>query len=137
MAILNVTPDSFSDGGRHSGSVAAAVAAAEAMVSEGADLIDVGGQSTRPGAPRVSPQEELARVMPVLRAIRASPRLRAVPVSVDTFYSDVAREAVAGGWAHLVNDVSGGAADAAMFRTVADLGVPYILMHMRGEPATM
>ncbi|GIL43483.1 hypothetical protein Vafri_947 [Volvox africanus] len=137
MGILNVTPDSFSDGGRHAGSVAAAVAAAEAMVSEGADIIDVGGQSTRPGATRLSPQEELGRVMPVLRALRKSPLLRSVPVSVDTFYEEVAREAVLGGGANIINDVSGGAADSAMLRTVAELGVPYILMHMRGDPATM
>ncbi|GLI68762.1 hypothetical protein VaNZ11_013253, partial [Volvox africanus] len=137
MGILNVTPDSFSDGGRHSGSVVAAVAAAEAMVSEGADIIDVGGQSTRPGATRLSPQEELGRVMPVLRALRESPLLRSVPVSVDTFYAQVAREAVREGGANVINDVSGGAADSAMRETVAELGVPYILMHMRGDPATM
>ncbi|GIL72513.1 hypothetical protein Vretimale_4299 [Volvox reticuliferus] len=137
MGILNVTPDSFSDGGRHSGSVAAAVAAAEAMVSEGADILDVGGQSTRPGASKLTPQEELGRVMPVLRALRESPMLRSVPVSVDTFFSEVAREAVRAGGANIINDVSGGAADSAMLPTVAELGVPYILMHMRGDPVTM
>ncbi len=135
MGILNVTPDSFSDGGRHD-SVATALAAARAMVAEGADIIDVGGQSTRPGAGMLSPAEEAARVLPVLHALKDDPATAAVPVSIDTFYGQVAERAVEAG-ATMVNDVSGGTLDPGMLPAVAALGVPYVAMHMRGTPATM
>jgi dihydropteroate synthase len=131
MGILNVTPDSFSDGGAHL-DPAAAVARARAMVAEGADLIDVGGESTRPGAAEVSVQEELDRVVPVIRAIAGE---LAVPVSVDTSKPEVMREAVAAG-AVLINDVMALRRPGAL-ETAASLGCAVCLMHMQGEPRTM
>jgi dihydropteroate synthase len=131
MGILNVTPDSFSDGGRFL-DPARAVEQARRMAEEGADLIDVGGESTRPGAAPVSADEEAARVLPVLRAIRDG---LAVPVSVDTRRAAVAREALAAG-ADVINDVSG-LADAEMAGVVAPSGAGLVLMHMRGTPETM
>jgi len=131
MGVLNVTPDSFSDGGRYA-DVAAAVDHGVALREQGADLVDVGGESTRPGAPRVGEDEEHARVLPVVRALVGS----SVPVSVDTMRASTAAAAVAAG-AVLVNDVSGGLADPAMHHEVAQLGVPYVLMHWRGHSATM
>lgn len=131
MGILNVTPDSFSDGGRFL-DPADAVAQARRMAAEGADLVDVGGESTRPGAPAVSADEEAARVVPVIRALRDALEL---PVSVDTRKAAVAREAMAAG-ADVVNDVSG-LADPAMAGVVAPSGAGLVLMHMRGTPATM
>uniref|UniRef100_A0A1D1ZNB3 Pterin-binding domain-containing protein n=1 Tax=Auxenochlorella protothecoides TaxID=3075 RepID=A0A1D1ZNB3_AUXPR len=136
MGILNVTPDSFSDGGRSFGDVARALRNARAMVQDGADLLDVGGQSTRPGADPVSEEEEEARVIPVIRALRECEDLREIPLSIDTFYSGVAERAVLAG-ADIVNDVSGGRHDPAMFAAVAELGVPYILMHSYGTAQTM
>ena len=130
--ILNITPDSFSDGGRHL-PVPAAVATARRMKAQGADVLDVGGESTRPSAAPVSEIEELSRVIPVIQAIVAEDLL---PVSVDTRRAAVARAAVAAG-AEIVNDVSGFAHDPAMARTVAELGAGAIVMHMRGEPGTM
>ncbi|KAK9843394.1 hypothetical protein WJX81_000282 [Elliptochloris bilobata] len=135
MGILNVTPDSFSDGGELS-SVADAVKRAQDMAAAGADIIDVGGQSTRPGAEHVGAQEEAARIVPVIRTLAADERMREVLISVDTFHSAIAQEAVAAG-AHIVNDVSGGSLDPSMHSVVAELGTPYVLMHMRGDPATM
>jgi dihydropteroate synthase len=131
MGVLNVTPDSFSDGGRYR-DVPAAVAHAEQMIAEGADLIDIGGESTRPGAQRVSPAEEADRVLPVVAAVAAL----GVPVSVDTMRAGTARAAVANG-AVLVNDVSGGCADPSMLDVVAELAVPVVLMHWRGHSDTM
>ncbi|HEY0016248.1 MAG TPA: dihydropteroate synthase [Longimicrobium sp.] len=131
MGILNVTPDSFSDGGRFL-DPADAVAQARRMAAEGADIVDVGGESTRPGAPPVSADEEAARVVPVLRALREALDL---PVSVDTRRAAVAREALAAG-ADVVNDVSG-LADAEMASVVAPSGAGLVLMHMRGTPETM
>lgn len=131
MGVLNVTPDSFSDGGRFV-DVGAACAHAESMVDEGADVIDVGGESTRPGAQRPTAQQESARVLPVVSALASSGHT----VSIDTMRAEVARDAVAAG-ARIVNDVSGGLADPAMLMTVADLGVPVVLMHWRGPSATM
>ena len=133
MGVLNVTPDSFSDGGsfRH---VDAAIEQAISMVQDGADVVDVGGQSTRPGAELISAAEEWERVGPVLDAIRQEGLQ--VPVSIDTFYAEVAAKAVAAG-ANIVNDVSGGTLDPNMHETVADAGVSYVLMHMRGTPETM
>lgn len=132
MGILNITPDSFSDGGDFF-NPASAVAHALEMVAAGVDVIDVGGESTRPGASEVPISAELARVLPVIEGIRQQSQ---IPISIDTTHAVVARAAVAAG-ANIVNDVSGGQADPEMFATVAALGVPYILMHRRGTPATM
>lgn len=130
MGILNVTPDSFSDGGRHLDPRAAA-SAAERLVGEGAAILDVGGESTRPGAAEVDVDEELRRVLPVIRAARSL----GVAISVDTRRARVAAEALDAG-ATMVNDVSGGA-DPGMFPLVAAAGCDYVLMHTRGTPATM
>jgi 2-amino-4-hydroxy-6-hydroxymethyldihydropteridine diphosphokinase/dihydropteroate synthase len=135
MGILNATPDSFSDGGLYLNAKAAAESAAQ-MVNDGVDIIDIGGQSTRPGAEVLEPDEEWERVKPVLEAITDDERFEGIPVSIDTFYSQVAERAVAAG-ATMVNDISGGKGDSAMFDAVADLGVPYIMMHIRGDPRTM
>jgi len=132
MGILNVTPDSFSDGGRFLG-LDAALAQAECMVVAGADMLDIGGESSRPGADPVSLNEELHRVIPVIEAIRKRFKL---PISIDTYKSGVARKAIEAG-ADIVNDISGFSADAQMAETVAELKVPAILMHMKGEPKTM
>jgi dihydropteroate synthase len=126
MGVLNVTPDSFSDGGRWL-DPAAAVAHGLAMVAEGADLIDVGGESTRPGAARVSPEEELRRVVPVVRDLAAA----GVPVSIDTMRATVAEAALRAG-AALVNDVSGGRWDPLMPALLARARVPFVAMHWRG-----
>ena len=132
MGIVNATPDSFSDGGRF---LAAddAVAQAERLVAEGADLVDVGGESTRPGAPEVPVDEELRRVLPVIERLRS--RGCAVPISIDTRRAEVARAALAAG-ADLVNDVSA-LADPGMAEAVAASGAACVLMHMRGTPADM
>ncbi|WP_449352496.1 dihydropteroate synthase [Streptomyces shaanxiensis] len=126
MGVVNVTPDSFSDGGRWFDTTAA-VKHGLTLVEEGADLVDVGGESTRPGATRVDEAEELQRVVPVVRGLAAE----GVTVSVDTMRARVAEEALAAG-AVLVNDVSGGLADPAMIPVVADAGAPFVVMHWRG-----
>lgn len=131
MGVLNATPDSFSDGGLYD-APERALARAERMVAEGADLLDLGGESTRPGAAPVSPRDEAARILPTLRLLRA--RL-AVPVSVDTRRAEVARRALAEG-AEIVNDVSA-LADPAMGGVVAEAEAGVVLMHMRGTPETM
>jgi len=131
MGILNITPDSFSDGGTHEG-VAAARAHARAMISEGADIIDLGGESTRPGSDEVSPDEELARVLPVLQELVAD---GAVPVSVDTRHAAVAAACVDAG-AAIINDVSG-FRDPAMVKVAAACDAGLVVMHMLGEPKTM
>ncbi len=131
MGVLNVTPDSFSDGGRFL-DPERAVEHGRSLVAQGADLVDVGGESTRPGAVRPSAEEELARVVPVVRALAAD----GVQVSVDTMRATVAEAAVGSG-AVLVNDVSGGLADPDMLGTVARLGTAYVLMHWRAHSATM
>ncbi|MBB5775693.1 dihydropteroate synthase [Nonomuraea jabiensis] len=131
MGVVNVTPDSFSDGGLWFDEKAAIQHGLE-LVQEGADLVDVGGESTRPGAARVSLEEELARVVPVIRALHAE----GVAVSVDTMRAEVAKAAVEAG-ARLVNDVSGGLADPEMPRVVAATGVPYVVMHWRGHSHDM
>ncbi|WP_188316572.1 dihydropteroate synthase [Solihabitans fulvus] len=131
MGVLNVTPDSFSDGGRYLGHDDA-VAHGVALHRRGADLIDVGGESTRPGADRVAPAVEAARVAPVIRSLTA----QGVPVSVDTMRAEVAAAALEAG-ATLVNDVSGGLADPLMAKVVADAGVPWVLMHWRGHSKNM
>ena len=133
MGIVNVTPDSFSDGGSYT-SVDDAVKHATQMVAEGADLLDVGGESTRPGSEVVPPDEEMHRVVPVIR--RLADDLPDFPVSVDTRKSDVAAAALDAG-ATIVNDISAGG-DPAMFGVVAETGAGLILMHMKGlDPRTM
>jgi dihydropteroate synthase len=131
MGVLNVTPDSFSDGGAYDG-VPAAVAHGVRLQAEGADLVDVGGESTRPGAGRVEPGEEIERVLPVVRGLVAA----GVAVAVDTTRAAVAEAALAAG-AVLVNDVSGGLADPAMMPLVAAARVPYVVMHWRGPSVDM
>ena len=131
MGILNVTPDSFSDGGLHA-DTATAVAHAKTLVAQGADIIDVGGESTRPGATRVPLAEEQRRVLPVIEALAAEN----IVMSVDTLNPETARAAVAAG-AHIINDVAGMSLRDDMIETVAELGVPYILMHSRGTSLTM
>jgi len=132
VGVLNATPDSFSDGGRHLDPTRAA-AAAERMVAEGAAMLDVGGESTRPGARPVPAEEERRRLLPVLRAVRAAVR---VPISVDTSKAAIARLALDEG-ADLVNDVSAGRFDPALLPLCAERGVPVVLMHMQGTPVTM
>jgi dihydropteroate synthase len=132
MGVLNITPDSFSDGGLFNNRVAA-LAQARAMVAAGADIIDLGGQSTRPGAEQISLVEELDRVLPILQVIR--PEIT-VPISVDTTRADVARASIEAG-ADIINDISGGTFDLEMLPTVASLDVPIVLMHIRGTPQTM
>ena len=131
LGVLNVTPDSFSDGGRWA-DLGAAVGHGLAMAADGADLVDVGGESTRPGADRVDAEEEARRVVPVIRALAAE----GVAVSVDTTRSAVAMSALDAG-ARVVNDVSGGLADPDMAKVVAAAGVPWILMHWRGHSRDM
>lgn len=131
MGVVNVTPDSFSDGGRYLDRQDAVAHGVE-MHRRGADLIDVGGESTRPGAERVDPAEEIARIVPVIRELVAA----GVPVSVDTMRAAVASAALDAG-ASIVNDVSGGLADPAMAAVVAAAGVPYVLMHWRGHSTEM
>lgn len=126
MGVVNVTPDSFSDGGRWFDTTSA-VKHGLALVEEGADLVDVGGESTRPGATRVDEDEELRRVIPVVRGLASE----GVTVSVDTMRASVAEQALAAG-AALVNDVSGGLADPAMIPVVADADAPFVVMHWRG-----
>ncbi len=131
MGVLNVTPDSFSDGGRWF-DTDKAVAHGRELLADGADLVDVGGESTRPGAVRPSVTEELDRVVPVVSALASA----GAAVSVDTMRAEVARAAVEAG-AVLVNDVSGGRADEEMFATVADVGAAYVLMHWRAHSVDM
>jgi len=131
MGVVNVTPDSFSDGGRWL-DAQAAIAHGVALVAQGADLVDVGGESTRPGAARVPEAEELRRVIPVIAALRAE----GICVSVDTTRARVAEQALAAG-AVIVNDVSGGAADPAMVRLVAETGAPFVVMHWRAPSDRM
>ncbi len=137
MGVINVTPDSFSDGGQFD-TVERAVAQARHLVHHGTDILDIGGQSTRPGAGSISRTEEIDRVIPVIEAIRADgdDTLAQAIISVDTTRSSVARAAVKAG-ADVINDISAGTYDRAMLSTVADLGVPIVLMHVRGTPATM
>jgi dihydropteroate synthase len=132
MGILNITPDSFSDGGKFLG-LDPAARAAEQMARDGADIIDIGGESTRPGSDTVPPDEELRRVLPVIQALAS--RLE-TPLSIDTVKSSVAEAALEAG-AVMVNDISGLAADAEMAALVSDTGVHVCLMHMRGTPKTM
>ena len=131
MGILNVTPDSFADGGINF-ETHIAIARGLEMIDEGVDIIDIGGESTRPGAERISALEEQVRVIPVIEGLAG----HGVIISVDTMRAETARLAVRAG-ASIVNDVSGGAADAEMFATVAELGCKYTLMHWRGHSIDM
>lgn len=133
MGILNVTPDSFHADSRVKNEKEV-LQRAEKMLQDGATFLDIGGQSTRPGAERISAEEELQRVLPPIASIAKT--FPECILSVDTFYSLVAQEAVQAG-AAIVNDVSAGSIDKEMFSTVAKLAVPYVLMHMQGEPQTM
>lgn len=134
MGIVNVTPDSFFEGSRtmSENDIARRI---EKHIAAGADFIDMGAYSSRPGADDVSPEEETERLKTGMRILRAIDR--SIPVSIDTFRADVARAAIEEFGADIVNDISGGDLDGKMFETVAELGVPYILMHMRGTPSTM
>lgn len=131
MGILNITPDSFADGGINF-ETHIAIARGLEMIDEGVDIIDIGGESTRPGAERISALEEQVRVIPVIEGLAG----HGVTISVDTMRAETARLAVRAG-ASIVNDVSGGAADAEMFATVAELGCKYTLMHWRGHSVDM
>ena len=131
MGILNVTPDSFADGGRHN-EFGAAVARGLEMIAEGVDIIDIGGESTRPGADRVSEEEEIARTIPVITELAR----HGARISIDTMRASTAKAAIKAG-ATIVNDVSGGLADPHMVNTVAELDVPYIAMHWRGQSKDM
>jgi 2-amino-4-hydroxy-6-hydroxymethyldihydropteridine diphosphokinase/dihydropteroate synthase len=135
MGILNLTPDSFSDGGNFQ-QVEAAISQAKLLISQGADIIDIGAQSTRPFAKKLSPREELERLIPVLDEVTKIPEVEGKLLSVDTFYAEVAAEAVKRG-VHMINDVSGGQLDPGILKVAAELGVPYVVMHMRGDPSTM
>jgi len=131
MGILNVTPDSFADGGRHN-EFDAAVARGLEMIAEGVDIIDIGGESTRPGAERVSEAEEITRTIPVITELAK----HGVKISIDTMRASTAEAAIKAG-ASIINDVSGGLADPLILQTAARLGVPYIAMHWRGQSKDM
>jgi dihydropteroate synthase len=133
MGVLNLTPDSFYDGGRNN-SLADALRKTEQLLSEGADLLDLGAYSSRPDAEHITEELEFERMIPVIRAI--AKEFPKALLSVDTFRSGIAKAAVGEG-ADLINDISAGAMDSDMFKTIAELKVPYIMMHMRGTPQTM
>jgi dihydropteroate synthase len=133
MAVLNVTPDSFYDGGRNI-TEKDILKLAEKSLADGAAFLDIGGYSSRPGASDIPENEELGRVLPAIKNIRKE--FPDLVLSIDTFRSNVARQAVLEG-AHMINDISGGALDETMFQTVASLRVPYVMMHMKGNPQNM
>ena len=135
MGILNVTPDSFSDGGLYD-NVNAAIAQAKQMMNDGADILDIGGQSTKPNANDVTLEQELHRVIPIVTALRKDPSFNRIAISIDTTKALVAKLSVEAG-ADMINDVSGAIFDSQMLSTVAKLGVPIVLMHLRGTPKTM
>lgn len=132
MGVLNVTPDSFSDGGEFN-TPNSALEQARYLLEAGADILDIGGQSTRPGSAEISSQEEIERVLPIINFIRQE---SSIPISIDTTKASVARAAVTAG-ADIVNDISGATFDPEMLPTVAELEVPIVLMHIRGTPQTM
>jgi dihydropteroate synthase len=134
MGILNITPDSFYKGSRYKDEKEI-IGAAQRMLEEGADFLDIGGYSSRPGADDISVDEEKRRVLTAVRYV--SKEFPQAIISVDTFRAEVAREAVCGCGAHIVNDISGGDADPEMAELISELNVPYIIMHMRGNPKTM
>ncbi len=132
VGVLNLTPDSFSDGGSYT-NPDIALDHARQMIDEGADIIDVGGESTRPGARRIPPDEQISRVIPVITNIAA---MTDIPISIDTTRAQVAEAALEAG-ASIINDVSAGNDDSGMIDLVVSRNVPYIIMHMQGQPATM
>ena len=134
MGIINITPDSFYEGSRHEDEESI-IKAAKQMVEDGADMIDIGGYSTRPGALEITIEEEKKRVLKAVKIINRE--IPDVIISVDTFRSEVALEAVLDCGAGIINDISGGEADSRMFKIVERLNVPYILMHMQGTPGSM
>ena len=136
MGIMNMTPDSFSDGGIHKPDPNTLLPTLEAFTEAGVSIVDIGGQSTRPHAPEVAAEEELGRVLPTIQFIRSQPRFRKLAISIDTYRASVAAAAVEAG-ANIVNDVSAGELDAEMLPTIARLGCSAVLMHMRGTPKTM
>lgn len=136
MGILNLTPDSFSDGGVHPSEPTLLLPTLNAFLLAGVSIFDIGGQSTRPRAPQIDAAEELSRVLPTIKFIRSQPAFDKVAISIDTYRASVAHAAVSTG-ANIVNDVSGGQMDPEMLPTVAELGCSIILMHMRGTPETM
>ncbi len=133
MGILNITPDSFFDGGKYKNEKDI-LSQVEKMLSEGATFIDIGAYSSRPGATHISEDEELNRIIPIVELLTAN--FPGIVISIDTFRSKIAKETIASG-AALINDISGGNMDKDMFRTIAKLQVPYILMHMQGTPQNM
>lgn len=133
MGILNVTPDSFFDGGNYPG-IDDALRQTQRLISEGADIIDIGGMSTKPGAKSILPEEELLRVIPVIKAIRKE--FENIPLSIDTVHGKVAMESINEG-ANMINDVSAGFVDAEILKVASKANVPYVLMHMQGSPETM
>jgi dihydropteroate synthase len=133
MGILNVTPDSFYDGGKHN-KIASLLLQAEKMLAEGVDIIDIGGQSSRPNVTLIEEEEELKRVLPAIQSIRNE--FPTSIISIDTFRGRVARESIYEG-ANLINDISGGTIDQTMFPSIIELKAPYILTHIRGTPVTM
>lgn len=134
MGILNITPDSFYKGSRYMSDIDI-IKAAAAMLEDGADILDIGGYSSRPGAADISTEEESGRVLNAIKLV--SSEFSGAIISVDTFRSEIAREAVVVCGAHIINDISGGDADVRMFDLVAELNVPYIMMHMQGNPGNM
>eukprot|EP01083_Nonionella_stella_P088772 247625_1 len=138
MAILNITPDSFSDGGTWMHDTGRILQYLDTQINVNKtqiDIIDIGGQSTRPNSQRLSVQQELDRIMPVLQCIHT--HFDDIPISVDTYSSDVAKTCVSGGYGDIINDISGGTMDECMYDVVAELGMPYVCMHLRGDPSTM
>ena len=136
MAIINLTPDSFSDGGAHPEDSASLKPFLDSLLSNGANMLDIGGQSTRPNADEVTSEEEMARVLPMIEYIRSQPAYEKLVLSIDTYRASVAEAAISAG-ANIVNDVSAGTMDPAMLPLVAKLGCTVVLMHMRGTPKTM
>ena len=134
MAILNVTPDSFYDGGKYT-SKEEVINCVNKIINDGGDIIDVGAYSSRPGASNISADEELKRLSPVLEILRTE--FSGLIISVDTFRSDVARKVVNDFKVDIINDISAGDLDAKMFETVAELNIPYVMMHMKGTPQNM
>jgi dihydropteroate synthase len=134
MGIINITPDSFYQGSRYNSDMEI-INAATRMIKEGADILDIGGYSSRPGATDISAKEESSRVLPSIKLI--SRELPDAVISVDTFRADIAEEAVLSCGAHIINDISGGDADDRMFSVIERLNVPYIMMHKKGDPPTM
>jgi len=135
MGILNVTPDSFSDGGWYFDDVAKAVARVEQMIEEGADIIDIGGESTRPGSAPIGPEEELKRIIPIIVAVRKKLGDKSI-LSIDTYKSSVAREALQVG-AHMINSLGGFIFDNTLADVVAEFDCPLVIYHIKGEPRTM